>query len=645
LSDRCARLKIDMLFGDWIESNDGTSAGTRLGPLLFIMYIHDVPKYIVPKFADDLVSVAVEKDLELVKEKLKYAVKRLIDWSRENDMVLNVSKTKVMLFGNTNDKIEILVDGVVIEQVNSYKYLGVLLDAELDFGIQVDFVVGKTKRALAKVLSLIDGRRGVPVHIGINLYKALVRPHMEYAMPVWANISDKDVCKLEEVQNQSLRRILGAKAHSSIAAVEVVSGVYPVRIRKRELCCREYIRIESMAEDHPLVHLMSSTMRVGMRFCPLEYIRVMSKELERKMKGCVIERCCARKLDRLIQCNNVCCVDTREGLEEVLTRDNVSVYTDGSVYSPDTAGLVGCGACAAVLFPKSAGNCEPQIKTQAVGTRVSSEQCEIEGVLLGMEMAIQHIKEINIRGVTESIYILCDCQRAIDMFVRPGWLSRHPEILERVLGICEQLKDMSCVVKLVKILGHAGITGNVIADCEAKEAAKKIVAGLLKAPETISIEDAKKLSTEIAMRSWQRQWDEHTKGRKTYEMIPKVGTKVVWPKTRDIAISYCRILLHDTLLKSDACRTGISTSSECDCGYYSETVEHFILQCHKYDTERLQLTDTVESLWHDVRNDGYAFDKLHFVVAPRSDDIVTRKEDLLVKSALFEFLISTKRQL
>jgi len=56
---------------------------------------------------------------------------------------------------------------------------------------------------------------------------------------------------------------------------------------------------------------------------------------------------------------------------------------------------------------------------------------------------------------------------------------------------------------LVKILGHAGITGNVIADHEAKEAAKKIVTGQLKAPAKVSIDHARKLSTEIVMTSWQ----------------------------------------------------------------------------------------------------------------------------------------------
>jgi len=59
LTNRYARLKRDNEYGEWIESEDGTSAGTRLGPLLFIMYASDIPACIAPKFADDLVSVAV----------------------------------------------------------------------------------------------------------------------------------------------------------------------------------------------------------------------------------------------------------------------------------------------------------------------------------------------------------------------------------------------------------------------------------------------------------------------------------------------------------------------------------------------------------------------------------------------------------
>jgi len=78
------------------------------------------------------------------------------------------------------------------------------------------------------------------------LYKALVRPHLEYALQVWANICDKDLQKLEQAQLQCLRRVMGAKSHSSSSAVEVVGNILPSAIRKRELCCREYIRIISV---------------------------------------------------------------------------------------------------------------------------------------------------------------------------------------------------------------------------------------------------------------------------------------------------------------------------------------------------------------------------------------------------------------
>jgi len=65
-----ARLKISDQVGDWIESVMGTSAGTSLGPLLFIIQVHDVPMCIMPKFADDLVALSVGKDIESVEKKL-----------------------------------------------------------------------------------------------------------------------------------------------------------------------------------------------------------------------------------------------------------------------------------------------------------------------------------------------------------------------------------------------------------------------------------------------------------------------------------------------------------------------------------------------------------------------------------------------
>jgi len=67
--------------------------------------------------------------------------------------------------------------GVAVEQVDTQKYLGVMLDPQLNFSLQADFAVSKVKRAAAKVSLLYDGREGIPLQTGINLYKTLIRPH------------------------------------------------------------------------------------------------------------------------------------------------------------------------------------------------------------------------------------------------------------------------------------------------------------------------------------------------------------------------------------------------------------------------------------------------------------------------------------
>ena len=66
-------------------------------------------------------------------------------------MVLNASKTKVMLFGNSKDDvIELQMDSYTINQVDRIKYLGVWLDPQLAFSLQVDYSVAKAKEGFSK---------------------------------------------------------------------------------------------------------------------------------------------------------------------------------------------------------------------------------------------------------------------------------------------------------------------------------------------------------------------------------------------------------------------------------------------------------------------------------------------------------------
>ena len=72
------------------------------------------------------------------------------------------------------------------------------------------------------------------------------------------------------------------------------------------------------------------------------------------------------------------------------------------------------------------------------------------------------------------------------------------------------------------------------------------------------------------MKSWQRKWELEVTGSYTRQL-----TKILFPDNRDVGVSYCRMLLHDTMLNEDAHRTGTCESPICDCGMERESVEHF----------------------------------------------------------------------
>ena len=83
----------------------------------------------------------------------------------------------------------------------------------------MESVTGKAKSALNKVSSLIRGRRGISVGISIDLYKSLIRTHLEYAIPAWAMLSEEFIKDLKKVQSQSLRRVGAFKKTSGMACV------------------------------------------------------------------------------------------------------------------------------------------------------------------------------------------------------------------------------------------------------------------------------------------------------------------------------------------------------------------------------------------------------------------------------------------
>ena len=140
----------------------------------------------------------------------------------------------------------------------------------------------------------------------------------------------------------------------------------------------------------------------------------------------------------------------------------------------------------------------------------------------------------------------------------------RPDIFIKIQDLRQQLLKLSIRIQLVHVKAHSGITGNEMADHYSKELANRILAGEIQAPYSMSVGDAFRIAADIVTKSWQLHWDNHDKARYTYNLIPSVRTKVIFPKSREIGVSYCRLLLHDSMLKYDSHRTGTSDSPYCD---------------------------------------------------------------------------------
>ena len=123
LSNRHARLKVGDEVGAWLPSNVGTSAGTILGPILFILYVHDaLPD--ISKFADDFTAISTIKNslhhnsTITISTNLQAKVNTVCQLAHKWELDINLRKTVCMLFTNGSYKpLSIYIENQAIRQV------------------------------------------------------------------------------------------------------------------------------------------------------------------------------------------------------------------------------------------------------------------------------------------------------------------------------------------------------------------------------------------------------------------------------------------------------------------------------------------------------------------------------------------------
>ena len=126
----------------------GVPQGSILGPFLFLLYVNDLPQNVQNQncniFADDTIIYSVGSNAEDISSKLQGTLDTIMPWNVSNRLSINANKSAVMLIGKPSqiqDDVDIKINGIRIEQVQSMKYLGIYIDKILSWDVQCDFVL------------------------------------------------------------------------------------------------------------------------------------------------------------------------------------------------------------------------------------------------------------------------------------------------------------------------------------------------------------------------------------------------------------------------------------------------------------------------------------------------------------------------
>jgi len=213
LSNRRQKVSVEGELSEWAEVKSGVPQGSVLGPLLFLVYINDIDENILSKFgkfADDSKAAKVVNNSEDA-DILRGDLVTLQNWSHDWQMEFNSDKCRVMHIGKKNPNCQYVLNNNTLKPTESERDLGVIVDKSFKFTDQCNKAANSANAIIGMIKRTVTCRRK---DIMVRLYKALVRPKLEYCVQAWCPYLKKDINKLEKVQARATRLIKDCKGLS-----------------------------------------------------------------------------------------------------------------------------------------------------------------------------------------------------------------------------------------------------------------------------------------------------------------------------------------------------------------------------------------------------------------------------------------------
>lgn len=152
-------------------------------------------------------------NMDCLKRTVDSCLNDILGWTNYNSLQINSRKSKIILFGSHDQDIEIFIGDSRVVVVDSHRCLGVILDNKLNFGYHIDHIHSIIYLNLLKLYSTSIYS---PLCFRIRIARALMMPHMLYALKIISVKSEHNFHKFELILNMIVKFVYNVQSEMSI---------------------------------------------------------------------------------------------------------------------------------------------------------------------------------------------------------------------------------------------------------------------------------------------------------------------------------------------------------------------------------------------------------------------------------------------
>ena len=577
LKDRTVIIEKDERTAITKELSRSVPQGSSIGPWAWSIMFDDIlrelkdEEYKAQAFADDLVVYKVKEKNQNLKTTMNRALQIMENWGNKWMIRFSQEKTKTMTFSRLRNtrKDTVSLNGVELENVQQYKYLGLVYDSKLLWKSHLKQQVASAIKTFSKLSGVSSLKWGLKETVYRYIYKNVLLPRITYGALSWLNVIEQKCVKTLLARVQRLAAIAITGTHRTIATSSaiVLAGMLPIHLEIKRKAALQLCDIYRNDELSKRLNILEATRKLEKTKQHTSSIQVAKQILiETQINYKAVERMETEikhpaKLEiPLTELNDV------EKEEKIKT-----LYTDASKIEGSRVGL-------AVVQWRD-GNWRKLIQKS-----LSEENSVFRGELLAIKEALQYISN-NIEETKQIDKIKSDSRSAIQAI---GHLKSTDKDINKIRKQLEEIKaNTGKRITIAWVRGHDGIEGNEEADKAAKQA---IVEGETIQNEKMTRTIVKTRLQAKSIQEWAEIWKQETTGRLTFQIFKTVEIK---GKYSHINSNYDRKLLNRAVSGHFPVNTYLKRIRKRDndtCNYCkaSETIEHLIVHCERFESLRIK---------------------------------------------------------